>query len=191
MAKSFTEHEKSIIKQKLIESCKACWNKFGYKKTNVAELCKMSGISTGAFYQFYPSKEMLFIETTNVASDELMELFEEQVKNSPDKHGVASGLKAVIRAVKKMEWFLTLSEEWPLLMRKLPPELMEQDYQGDMVRFSMLIEKYQLKPKKSLDEVTSIVQIIFVGMLFKDKLAGKADAAMDFIIDCVIENLFE
>lgn len=191
MSKSFTERERSIIKQKLIENCKACWNKFGYKKTNVAELCKMSGISTGAFYQFYSSKEMLFIETAQASSNELMELFEEHLKNSPDKHGIALGFKAVIRQIKKMEWFLTLSEEWSLLVRKLPPEFMEQDYQGDIIRYSILFEKYQLKPKKSLDEVASIIQVISVGVLLQDKLAGKTEEAMDFIIDCVIENLFE
>lgn len=34
----------------------------GYKKTGVDELCRQAGISKGAFYLFYASKEALFCE---------------------------------------------------------------------------------------------------------------------------------
>lgn len=34
----------------------------GYKDTNVAEITKMAGIATGTFYNYYPSKDKLFME---------------------------------------------------------------------------------------------------------------------------------
>jgi AcrR family transcriptional regulator len=34
----------------------------GYKDTNVAEIAKMAGIAIGTFYNYYPSKDQLFIE---------------------------------------------------------------------------------------------------------------------------------
>ena len=62
MAKKFTEIEKENIKNKLISNCKDSWSNVGYKKTSVDELCKKSGISKGAFYLFYSSKEDLFFD---------------------------------------------------------------------------------------------------------------------------------
>ncbi len=34
----------------------------GFKNTNVAEITKMAGMATGTFYNYYPSKEKLFME---------------------------------------------------------------------------------------------------------------------------------
>lgn len=34
----------------------------GFKDTNVAEITKMAGVATGTFYNYYPSKEKLFME---------------------------------------------------------------------------------------------------------------------------------
>lgn len=34
----------------------------GFKDTNIAEITKMAGIATGTFYNYYPSKDKLFME---------------------------------------------------------------------------------------------------------------------------------
>ncbi len=34
----------------------------GFKDTNVAEIAKMAGMATGTFYNYYPSKDKLFME---------------------------------------------------------------------------------------------------------------------------------
>ena len=57
MPKGFTDDEKKIITKKLIEECKYSWQRYGYKKTSVDELCKNAGISKGAFYIFFKTKE--------------------------------------------------------------------------------------------------------------------------------------
>ncbi len=61
MARSFTEREKENIKRSLQETCKRSWTQSGYKKTSVDDLCRQAGISKGAFYLFYESKEALFL----------------------------------------------------------------------------------------------------------------------------------
>ena len=60
MARSFTEREKENIKRSLQEACKQSRTQYGYKKTSVDDLCKLVGISKGAFYLFFESKEALF-----------------------------------------------------------------------------------------------------------------------------------
>lgn len=53
MAKSFTEIEKDNIRKRLISECEINWSKYGYKKTNIDELCSKSGIAKGSFYTFF------------------------------------------------------------------------------------------------------------------------------------------
>jgi len=191
MAKGFTKHEKNIIKQKLIDSCMECWNRYGYQKTNVAELCEEAGISTGAFYQFFDSKELLFVESAQAFSDELLKDFHEHLQKEPNKIGFANGLKEIIHKMQTMNWFLKMADEWPVIVRKLPPEFMEKDYQGDITRYSHLVEKYGLVPKKSLEEITTILQMVSASLVFKEKFIGNTTDALDFIIDSVVEKLFE
>ena len=62
MPRCFTEREKKNIRRRLQEACKQSWTQYGYKKTSVDELCKQAGISKGAFYLFFESKEALFCE---------------------------------------------------------------------------------------------------------------------------------
>ena len=62
MSRSFTDYEKDNIRKSLLEACKQSWTQYGYKKTSVDELCKHAGISKGAFYLFFESKEALFCE---------------------------------------------------------------------------------------------------------------------------------
>ena len=62
MARSFSEQEKEKIRERLLTACRQNWTQHGYKKTGIDELCRQAGISKGAFYLFFESKEALFCE---------------------------------------------------------------------------------------------------------------------------------
>jgi AcrR family transcriptional regulator len=79
MAKAFSEQEREIINEKLLAACEECWNLFGYQKTNIRDLCSKAGISSGAFYLFYESKELLFIETADRGIKRIAALIEQNM----------------------------------------------------------------------------------------------------------------
>src|SRR5918912_2045574 len=62
MPKGFSEREKEIIRSSLLEKGRVLFGTYGIKKTNVEDLTRAAGISKGAFYLFYDSKEELFFE---------------------------------------------------------------------------------------------------------------------------------
>ncbi len=49
-------------KAEILNSAKKLFSTKGFKDTNVAEITKMAGMATGTFYNYYPSKEKLFME---------------------------------------------------------------------------------------------------------------------------------
>ncbi|MDU7339076.1 MAG: TetR/AcrR family transcriptional regulator [Clostridium sp.] len=51
----------------------------GFKETNVAEIMKMAGMATGTFYNYYPSKEKLFIEIYNEENVKLKKSITESI----------------------------------------------------------------------------------------------------------------
>lgn len=61
MPRAFSESEKQIIEQSLLEQGQKQFSAFGLRKTNVEEVAQAAGISKGAFYLFFQSKEELFM----------------------------------------------------------------------------------------------------------------------------------
>lgn len=60
MPLAFTHEEQLNIQQKLEESAFSLVKQKSVKKITVRELSNQAGISIGAFYKFYPTKEHLF-----------------------------------------------------------------------------------------------------------------------------------
>ena len=191
MAKSFSEHERNLIKQNLINACKECWNRYGYQKTGIRELAEMAAISTGAFYQFYDSKELLFVDTVQEYEKELISLFENAMQKYPGKRGVAEGLKALTFAVSNMPWITSMQEEWAVIARKLPPDFVEKDFLKDRNRIEKLIKTYGLKTKQNTEITTQIIDIIMASVGQLKFIPGDTSAAFGFIIDAVVDKLFE
>ncbi len=191
MPKNFSEQERNVIRDALITNCKACWSKYGYKRTNVAELCKMSGISTGAFYQFFQSKEQLFIVAAQDAGKELITIFEDEINRSPNKLGISNGLKAMIKKLETMEWYMSLIDEFVEILHKLPEESLKEDLRSDISSYIGIFNKYNIVPKIEVSEIITIFSIISSALMMKGKLAGDVTKAIDFIIDSVIDKLFE
>ena len=55
MATNFSEREKEIIRNKLLEKGREFFSTYGLKKTSVEELTQAAGIAKGSFYTFYNS----------------------------------------------------------------------------------------------------------------------------------------
>lgn len=86
MPKRFTQEEKEIIINSLIEKGTELFRTYGLKKTNVEDLTKAVGIAKGSFYNFYKSKEELFIEVLKRSQDKLIKEMQDiisKMKESP------------------------------------------------------------------------------------------------------------
>ena len=191
MSKTFSDKERSIIKQKLLDSCQLCWGKYGYKKTSINELCRMAGISTGAFYLFYPSKEMLFFETAQQIGVMLNKIIMDNLPENRTKYDFAKRIKLIINELRGLTWFLSVSGEMEQLLRKLPPEFLEQDFKQDLDRFSLWIEAYRLKPVKDIERIVTAFQLLIVSLLYEKSLTADTVSAVDMMVDLLCENLFE
>jgi len=62
MPRAFTAVEKQTIREKLMEAGRACFLRFGLKKTTIEDLTGPAGIAKASFYLFFDSKESLFVE---------------------------------------------------------------------------------------------------------------------------------
>lgn len=59
------------VKIKLRENAKKLFIEMGYKSTGILDITNATGISVGSFYQYYKSKELLFLELLMIESKTL------------------------------------------------------------------------------------------------------------------------
>ena len=62
MPKPFTDTQRETIREKLMETGRACFLRYGLKKTTIDDLVKPAGIAKASFYLFFDTKEALYLE---------------------------------------------------------------------------------------------------------------------------------
>ena len=191
MRKALSEREQNAIRGKLIESCRICWERYGYKKTGVAELAAMSGISTGAFYSFFPSKELLFIETANTFMKKLYDMMATCKPKNPTRNDFADGFKKCADEMFENKWIFSLREDAETFMRKLPEDFLEQDFQQDLIDITAVVNLYELKAKVPMEEIVTVFHTLLMSIYLTDIIGTMHKQALHLIIDSVIVNLFE
>lgn len=74
--KGFSDDERERIREDLIDAGSELFARYGLKKTTIADLTDPVGIANGTFYQFFDSKEGLYLEVLqregDVVADEIV-----------------------------------------------------------------------------------------------------------------------
>ena len=191
MAKEFSDSEKSVIREKLIAACEEYWSKYGYKKTSIKDLVEKVNISTGAFYDFFQSKEHLFFETDRVVAQRLVEFAKSNVPPQPTKKDFANRIKEILRYYGERPWLLQSSDEYELFLRRLPPDMVEQYTKREMDDYVEIAALFDRKPKESVEKTGAAFYILMMSYLQKEKITTEIfDSGMDALIDAVVNQFF-
>ena len=192
MARSFTEREKENIKRSLQEACKQSWTQYGYKKTSVDELCRQAGISKGAFYLFFESKEALFCEVLCLVQEQICHAASEEIEKRKDMYGVAEALKFIYREYDKNN-FLYDSDtaDFTILMNKLSEEQAKKIEESNHMCQQLFFSQPYLKFKVDADLAMSVIYSLIMNIKSKNILPHSHMETFDFMVDHLIDSLYE
>lgn len=174
MAKAFSEAEKRYIKQKLKSNAKECLKRYGIKKTSVDELTRLAAISKGAFYLFYPSKELLLFEVITEFHDEIQKKLLLSISEIQGKLTVESFTNLLFDLYKLAdESFLPNllnGGEMEYLFRKLPATVVKIHHDSDNLLFSQLSKLIPSFERKNTEVYTAAFRAVFLTMLHKREI---------------------
>ena len=192
MPKAFSEQEKEAIREQFRAKGKKLFEKHGLKKTSVDELTEAVGISKGAFYLFYESKEELFLE--------ILEQIEHEIQTSildfaiKPKTNARGNLKAMLKN------FLVTWDDYPLLkdfsksdfdylVRKIPAERALKHANSDTEFTNELIRKIKregIAITASPRQINGLIKSLFFIGLHREDLGEDAyEESMDVLTDLV------
>jgi AcrR family transcriptional regulator len=174
MPKGFTEHEKELIRVRLLENGRKAFTSYGLRKTNVEDLTRSIGISKGAFYIFYDSKEALFM---NVMEDAERN-FRQQVLAEINRPGSTprERLKHVFQTAFSIWKSVPILQqvtrvEYSLLLEKMPPERVQEHLRSDRDFIDTLIQRCQqagIFISGGGDQIAGLMNAMFFVSLHED-----------------------
>jgi len=192
MPKAFSEHEKETIRAQMRGKGKKLFEKQGLKKTSVDDLAQAVGISKGAFYLFFESKEELFLEILEQIEKEIQtSILEFAVKPKADAHkNVSDMLKSFLLTWDAYPLLKNFSKsEFDYLARKVPAERAMEHANNDEAFTNEFIKKIKregIAVKASPRVVGNLIKSLFFISLHREDLGKDAYAeTMDVMIELV------
>jgi AcrR family transcriptional regulator len=144
MPKAFTERENGLIKNQLVEQGYKQFSAYGLKKANVEEIAKAAGISKGAFYNFYESKEALFMDVAELAEQRFrQEIFIViALPGSSPRARLTAVFKKAFDLLKTIPLLQSLTGgDYDVLIRRVPAEKFQEHMASDQMFFENLIAR--------------------------------------------------
>lgn len=196
MAKAFSDNEKEIIRKRLKEAAIDCLQRFGVRKTTVDELVRMAGISKGAFYLFYPTKEILIFEVMTDFQLKLQNKLLETV-NSAKKQLTSDAISNFLFDMMKEvdnSFMMTIVQNGDIeyLQRKLPEEILARHQLDDDLILGELCKSLPLPLTKDKVELFSAsLRATAMTMTAKKAIGEKYyNEVLMILIRGVVEQLF-
>ncbi len=146
MPRGFSQTEKDRIRDGLLERGGEFLSTYGIRKTNVEDLTRAVGISKGAFYLFYGSKEELFYEVLSRWEDEYhAELLGAAVRPGvAPREQVEEFLRVAFSVWKAHPLFTRFDpQEYEHLLRRLPEDKVEANLRKDEVFVGRLLDRWR------------------------------------------------
>lgn len=135
MPKGFSERERALIGADLLAKGRELFGAHGLRKTNVEDLTRAVGISKGAFYLFYESKEALFFEILLQFEAEYRARMLAALRTGglPPEQRLRDALRQAVTLWRAHPLFSSFgSDDMVYLGRKLTPEQIEANMAGDL-----------------------------------------------------------
>ncbi len=186
MATAFGETERAQIRSSLQQAAwrHACAE--GMKNTSVDQLSAEAGISKGAFYHFYRSKELLFLEVLSLWHQQVFEKVEAFItshKDLPPDVLARESLKTALglllyRPIAR--FFLT---ERDVLLRRVSMEARKKLYRSDEEIVKRLIDICGVHLKLPMETAVGIVRVLLMSAIHVDEIGPAYDSVIHALID--------
>jgi len=155
-------------KTKIYECAKELFSNKGFKDTNVSGITKMAGIAVGSFYNYYPSKEKLFMDIFLKENEKLKKSCMQSLDMSQSPLAVirqmmALNLEGMIANPILKEWYnKSVFAKIEQLYRE-ETNIQVNDFLYDS--FHEIIKQWQADGKMRSDMDSKMIMMIFAAMI--------------------------
>jgi AcrR family transcriptional regulator len=183
-----------VEKAEIFANARELFFQKGYKETNVADITKKTGIAVGSFYNFYKSKDEVFLEVFLQENEKLLKRILDTINLDDDPVVV---VKAFITGLFSDLSAHPILREWHShdIYNKLEDHFKEVDEESTPFNLlNNIISNWQQEGKLRSDISSDMILAIFNTFQYIDlhkELIGLQyfPQLMDYMVDFVVEGL--
>lgn len=191
MAAAFSEKERETIRRGLLDAALKCMAGDGIRGVTVDWLARRAGISKGAFYHFYGSKEELFLQALEQVHNEMYGQAEQTFCHGQGdiRQRGKQAIMDVVRVAKKYNAVTFIRRDFPLMMERLPQSVLRERYISDDERIRRLLEKANVRLRTDMDTACTIVHLILSSLTMQDEAGERYPQAIQLMVDGVCDRM--
>jgi len=194
MAAGFTVAEREAIRKQLKASAWDCARTPGMRKTTVEELCQSAGISKGAFYAFYDSKELLFFEIMEECHSQMYGTAKaavERLKGLPPTRRLAEGVLTACVVLEESGLVDFFENDLSYLLRKIPPEILMAHYSSDDAHIREMLTSLDVVEEASQNLALAVVRALLLTLSHQRQIGPSFEKALRLLVEGACDKLFQ
>ncbi len=191
MPRAFSEREKELIRSRLLDQGARLFSAYGLKKTNIEEIAQAAGISKGAFYAFYDSKEGLFMDVIEQTKARVRR----ELLATIELPGLSPRLRLLALFKKACAFFLQTpllkvftGSDFDRLIRRVPAEKVQEHLAADLAFFAELVaycQKAGIPIRVPAEEIAGLLYPLVLALLRQEDLENTLNANIDGLLELV------
>ncbi|MBP7736511.1 MAG: TetR/AcrR family transcriptional regulator [Spirochaetes bacterium] len=196
MPKAWSTREKELVRKSLQAEGQKLFEKQGIQKTSVDDIVRAAGISKGAFYIFYRSKEELYFDIM----EKLEKGFKEQLFGCLSRPGLTRKKSFELFLREMLVIFAETpilrqmsSADYTYLYRKLPEKAIKNHLASDLEQTSRVFGEWMKKGWMRKVDMAGLAGLIFSQYYFimhkDDPMAFSFDAEKEIWIKMMVDYL--
>lgn len=196
MPKAWNEAERQRVDRMLRNEGRKLFERYGVQKTTVDDLVRAAGISKGAFYHFYPSKEELYFRIL----EELEEYYHEAIygiirqPGLPKRNCFREFLCRLIDMMTTVPIYRQLNTvDYTYLLRKLPEERVKAHVKSDfdqLARYFGTWMEHGWMRRIDSQALNGLFMSLFYFLMHREDFGGAGfEAAKELWIDMLVTYL--
>jgi len=178
VAKEYLEEKRAHI----LKSAKACFSKKGFHQSTMRDICSKSGLSPGAVYRYFKSKEDIIESIALQALDRNLKLISESGKVNSFQEKMDDLAMSFFRLLEEPEEkYLSVELElWGEAVRnRKVMKILNKSMQAHRKEFARLIAQAQkdgqVDPGQDPETIAMIMISLFQGMIVQLKICGNVE----------------
>lgn len=188
MPKIVSEEEREKVREAIYQKTIVLIRQKGIRGITVDDIAHAVGISKGAFYHYYPSKEAGLYEVIRRSEAELFGSMEENMSHMPiEKNQIQKFFHEIFLAPESIILFLS-PIDLEVLLRKLPQEYRDREDEKITDYFQRCLNLLHLNENQMevVALLTDCLGVIATKGGFREKSTQKA---LDILIDAISDYL--
>ncbi len=191
----FSTQEKEHIEEKLKKEGEKLFIAYGLKKVTVDDIVKVCSIAKGSFYNFYESKEHLYMEIISNCQKYMWNELDQHLENIKDLCKKDITKKVFYFLINSMEKYPLLSQmnmdTLNILYRKVSKDFRDFETNEDIKAF-LKLEKYGIKFKYDLHIVVKAFEALYISYIhLQSEEKFQRDLIISILLDGIVEKVVD